>query len=478
MHGLMAPLLAVMPGGLMSLLAQVGEAAGNVAEPLRQAAEPLREASNGIGMTNLPLQLAAIGAVLVLSIVIDRYALRIGIPGALALFGAGVAIQPMSESAFDHNSFESLHVIALCLLLFYSGVKICRRYFRRQEFVVPSLLLSIFGVFIVIAVGSVVMYYALGAINSQYQTSEQPLLIALALAYCVAPLDWGAFTFIVKRVERFSDRVMGVLEFETAISAAMTLVVGQALFEFFTHKGAGAMASKAVNIFIGSISQGIVIGAVLGYLLAAAIKRFAVERSQSIDLAIGFVMIGYGFNSWIGQGGLVCSLVMGLVVSILLSTSDTEDEKEILSVQLESINIASESMIFFMAGLAVDLSIGFSSTIVAAFVLLLTIWILRPLTVSLFFRNSTFLSKRECQFLSLWSPKGAISMALAITIPDLIEESGIPFERVINPVSESFIVDTVCFTVVLSMLIKSLILPHLHRKLLKDELQAAEVQAL
>jgi NhaP-type Na+/H+ or K+/H+ antiporter len=413
--------------------------------------------------------LAAIGAILVFSIVIDRYALRIGIPGAIALFGAGVAIQPMSNSAFDHKGFEDLHVIALCLLLFYSGVKICRRYFKRQDFVVPSLLISVFGVFIVIAVGSVVMYYALSAINAEYVTSEQPLLIALALAYCIAPLDWGAFTFIVKRVERFSDRVMGVLEFETAISAAMTLVIGQALFEFFTEEATTTMASKAVDIFVGSISQGIVIGAVLGYLLAATIKRFAVERSQSIDLAIGFVMIGYGFNAWIGQGGLVCSLVMGFVVSILLSGQDTEDEKEILSVQLESINIASESLIFFMAGLAIDLSVGFLPTMFAALILLGVVWILRPLTVFLFFRGSSFLDTSERQFLSLWAPKGAISMALAITIPELIEQSGIPFERVIHPVSESFIVDAVCFTVVLSMLIKSLILPALHQRLLASQ---------
>jgi NhaP-type Na+/H+ or K+/H+ antiporter len=157
---------------------------------------------------------------------------------------------------------------------------------------------------------------------------------------------------------------------------------------------------------------------------------------------------------------------MGFVVSILLSGEDTEDEKEILSVQLESINIASESLIFFMAGLAVDLSVGFLPTIFAALILLGVVWILRPLTVFLFFRGSSFLDMRERQFLSLWAPKGAISMALAITIPDLIEQSGIPFERVIHPVSESFIVDAVCFTVVLSMLIKSLILPALHRRLL------------
>jgi NhaP-type Na+/H+ or K+/H+ antiporter len=467
-HLLLTPLLMLIPHTWISILAAAAESPTQLAVP---AAEAVGVAERvGIeALGSLPVQLAAIGAILVFSIVIDRYALRIGIPGALALFGAGVAIQPMSNEAFDHKGFEDLHVIALCLLLFYSGVKICRRYFRLQEFVVPSLLISVFGVFIVIAVGSLVMYYALSLVNAEYISSEQPLLIALALAYCIAPLDWGAFAFIVKRVDRFSDRVMGVLEFETAISAAITLVIGQALFQFFTDQGTSTMASKAVDIFVGSVSQGIVIGAVLGYLLAATIKRFAVERSQSIDLAIGFVMIGYGFNTWIGQGGLVCSLVMGFVVSILLSGKESQDEKDILSVQLESINIASESLIFFMAGLAVDLSVGFVPTIFAACILLLLVWVLRPLTVNLFFKGSDFLDKRERQFLSLWAPKGAISMALAITIPDLIEESGIPFERVIHPVSESFIVDAVCFTVVLSMLIKSLILPSLHRRMLSAQ---------
>jgi len=467
-HLLLTPLMLLIPNGWFSVVAAAAETPVQRALPAAEAAG-VAEAVGLEALGSLPVQLAAIGAILVFSIVIDRYALRIGIPGALALFGAGVAIQPMSNSAFDHRGFEDLHVIALCLLLFYSGVKICRRYFRLQQFVVPSLLLSVFGVFIVIAVGSVVMYYTLGAVNAEYVTSEQPLLIALALAYCIAPLDWGAFSFIVKRVDRFSERVMGVLEFETAISAAMTLVIGDALFQLFTDQGTNTMASRAVDIFVGSISQGIVIGAVLGYLLAATIKRYALERSQSIDLAIGFVMIGYGFNTWIGQGGLVCSLVMGFVVSILLSSKETQDEKEILSVQLESINIASESLIFFMAGLAVDLSVGLLPTLFAAAILLIVVWVLRPLTVNLFFKGSEFLNGRERQFLSLWSPKGAISMALAITIPDLIEESGIPFERVIHPVSESFIVDTVCFTVVLSMLIKSLILPSLHRRLLSAQ---------
>lgn len=460
--------MLLIPNGWFSVVAAAAETPVQRAFPAAESAGVV-EAVGLEALGSLPVQLAAIGAILVFSIVIDRYALRIGIPGALALFGAGVAIQPMSNSAFDHRGFEDLHVIALCLLLFYSGVKICRRYFRLQQFVVPSLLLSVFGVFVVIAVGSVVMYYALSAVNAEYVNSEQPLLIALALAYCIAPLDWGAFSFIVKRVDRFSERVMGVLEFETAISAAMTLVIGDALFQLFTDQGTNTMASRAVDIFVGSISQGIVIGAVLGYLLAATIKRYALERSQSIDLAIGFVMIGYGFNTWIGQGGLVCSLVMGFVVSILLSSKETQDEKEILSVQLESINIASESLIFFMAGLAVDISVGLLPTLFAAAILLIVVWLLRPLTVNLFFKGSEFLNGRERQFLSLWSPKGAISMALAITIPDLIEESGIPFERVIHPVSESFIVDTVCFTVVLSMLIKSLILPSLHRRLLSAQ---------
>ena len=428
----------------------------------------LSSAKSVFALTSFPIQLALVGAVLVLSIVVDRYALKIGIPGALALFGIGVALQPTSSLGYEHKFFEDLHVIALCLLLFYSGVKLCRRYFHRKDFLVSSLLLSIVGIFIFVAIGSLVMFAALSLIYGEFRSSGQPLLVAMALAYCMAPQDWGAFTFVVKRVERFSDRILGVLEFETAVSAAMTLVTGEVLFAFFSKRAADEMAFKVVDVFFGGIFLGLCIGVVLGYALAVVIRRFAVERSQTIDLAIGFVLIGYGLNTLLGQGGLICSLVMGFVVSVLLSHQETEDEKEMLSIQLESINIASESLIFFMAGLAVDLSVGVLQTLLAALVLLMIVWIIRPLTVGLFFRRNPFLSPREFQFLSLWAPKGAISMALAITIPDLIEESGMRFETVINPVSESFIVDAVCFAVVFSMLIKSLILPVLHKRLIES----------
>lgn len=455
--------LSVIPASL----AQAAEQGGAALHSVVQSPKPLQLAS-------FPMQLAAIGLVLVMSIVVDRFALRIGVPGALALFGTGMAIQPthlsrLSESTFDHKSFESLHVIALCLLLFYSGVKLCRRYFSRQDYLIPSLLLSVLGALMVIVIGTGVMYFALGSIETRFSASAQPILIAMAMAYCIAPLDWGSFSFLVRRVERFSDHVSGVLEFETAISAAMTLIFGDALFEFFTDSGATTMLSRAVNIFVGSISEGIVIGGVLGYLLSIAIKRFAVERSQSIDLAIGFVMIGYGFNSWIGQGGLVCSLVMGLVVSVMLSSEESKDEKEMLSVQLESINIACESLIFFMAGLSVTLSHGLLQSLLAGIVLVSVVWILRPITISLFFRGSSFLNVGEHRFLSIWAPKGAISMALAITIPDLIEKSGIPYASVINPVSESFVIDAVCFAVVISMVLKSLILPSIHKWLMSDD---------
>jgi NhaP-type Na+/H+ or K+/H+ antiporter len=121
-----------------------------------------------------------------------------------------------------------------------------------------------------------------------------------------------------------------------------------------------------------------------------------------------------------------------------------------------------------MAGLSVDLSQGFLPSLVAGIVLVSVVWILRPVTVALFFRGSSFLNAGEQRFLSIWAPKGAISMALAITIPDLIEKSGIPYERVINPVSEAFVIDAVCFAVVISMLLKSLILPSLHKWLVVE----------
>jgi cell volume regulation protein A len=72
--------------------------------------------------------------------------------------------------------------------------------------------------------------------------------------------------------------------------------------------------------------------------------------------------------------------------------------------------------------------------------------------------------------LSLWSPKGAISMALAVTAPELLEGTfGLEIAEIFPENALDFSADVVCGAVLLSMIIKSLAIPKIHSQLIGNQ---------
>ena len=72
--------------------------------------------------------------------------------------------------------------------------------------------------------------------------------------------------------------------------------------------------------------------------------------------------------------------------------------------------------------------------------------------------------------LGLFSPKGAISMALVVTAPAMLEETfGLDVSSLLPVSSFNFMADVVCGVVVISMVFKSLYVPLLHRRLVATE---------
>ena len=132
-----------------------------------------------------------------------------------------------------------------------------------------------------------------------------------------------------------------------------------------------------------------------------------------------------------------------------------------MAEELESLNIATEAILFFAIGLALQASSFFANLPVAIFIWL-GITFIRPLTVYLFFRGSE-LQPEERMLLSFWSPKGAISMAFIVTSPALLEETfGINLIELIPEGAYLFTSEVVCGAVLISMIVNSLMIPKLH----------------
>ena len=413
--------------------------------------------------------LLALSLLILVSIVFDKLGLKLGIPGSIFLFFIGLFFH-LSGFSFETFPLEELHVVALCILLFFSGLSFDRTILKRNNLLVNSVSLAVFGTVLSMAFWLIYLRIGFGVFHQYfgYLQAVQPrfiTLFAVTVVFSISVQDWNSFVFVSKRIKDFRAVISNIFKIETAISASISVAIAELLVLVWLRLNPEYLGVGEWKLF-SSISEGVLIGSLtgiaLGYLLTLTIRHVITTKPQLVLTAVSFTFIGYVVSfSITNQGGFLCALVMGIVTSLTYRQTCTEDEIEFLSEELESLNIASEALLFFVIGLGLEAS-SFFANLPVAFYAWIGIIIIRPVTVNLFFKGSDA-KPEERRILSLWSPKGAISMALVVTAPVLLEESfGIELYELIPENSFFFASDVVCGAVIISMLVKSLMIPRLH----------------
>lgn len=419
---------------------------------------------------SFPSVLLAFSILLLLSIVLDRLSQRIGIPGSIFLFFGGLFFH-LSGFSFEAFPLEELHVVALCILLFFSGLSFERRLLVRQKLLAQSALLAVLGTVLSMLIW--LFYFRIGFgvfhANFGYLPDLQPRILTLATVVVIFSLsvqDWNAFAFVSKRIRSFRGILVNIFKIETSVSASISVAFAELLVLLWIVLNPDYM-NISPSVLLLSITKsllfGVLGGVVLGYLLMLTIRYLATERSQLILAAVSFTLIGYVLTVILAhQSGYLCALVMGIVTSISYRNCSTEAEIEFLSQGLESLNIASEAILFFVIGLGLD-AMDFIWHLPVALYVVSGVLMVRPLMVALFFRGSS-LQPEEKRLLACWSPKGAISMALVVTAPAFLEEVfALEVTDLLPGPAYTFMTDVVCGAVILLMLYKSLLIPRLHR---------------
>jgi NhaP-type Na+/H+ or K+/H+ antiporter len=360
-------------------------------------------------------------------------------------------------------------------LLFAAGFQFSRQLLRSRPLLRAGLLLALPGTLVSIGAMALVIHAVIaGLISLHWAPPMTPVgrnVLALALAICLAPSDWAFFTFMTRRIPNFEPELGQLFDFEAALGSAMTLLVGAAAIDALQHLDQGAIAATVeAGVVTGSVSVlgGLALavgsGTVLAVLMTLAVHQVAHHRSHQVVLVLGFLFLGFGSQALVGHGGLLCALVMGMVSSLLLDRRGLGAEKRELVMEIEAINLVAEAVIFFFAGVTV-VAYRLPLALCLILVLLAVLALLRPLVVAIFTQGSG-LSPAKQRFLGSWSAKGAMSIGLAAAAPELIHIGTRPETPVLDQFLEhGLLLEVVVGVVLISMVVQSVIVPRLHRRL-------------
>jgi len=88
--------------------------------------------------------LLSLSILILVSIVFDKFGLKLGIPGSIFLFFLGL-FSHLSGFSFETFPLEQIHVVALCILLFFSGLSFDRTILKRNKLLVNTISFAVFG---------------------------------------------------------------------------------------------------------------------------------------------------------------------------------------------------------------------------------------------------------------------------------------------------------------------------------------------
>ena len=416
--------------------------------------------------------LMALSCLLILSIFAEKIGLRIGIPGSIFLFFTGL-LSHVSGFSFERFPLEEVHAIALSVLLFFSGLSFDRSLLKKSRQLNSSVRLAVLGTGFSMIFWLLYLQFGIGFFQSSagYLIGVEPSIVSLMTVVIVASIavqDWNAFAFVSGKIKDFESILADIFKVETAISASIAVAVAELAVLFWLKLNPGFEAYQGGDllsqIFYGAC-LGSVTGLIFGFMLTLVIRFLVTSSSQLVLAALAFVFAGYVVTFVVvHQGGYLCALVMGVVTSMAYRSSSTEKEINFLSKSLDSVNMASEAILFFVVGLGLDAA-SFFVHLPIAFYAWTGIILIRPISAFLFFRG-TQVPSREKKLLASFSPKGAISMALVVTAPTMLEQTfGLDVSSALTPASFNFMADVVCGAVLISMIFKSLFIPALHKNL-------------
>ncbi|GAB2749962.1 potassium/proton antiporter [Amycolatopsis magusensis] len=394
-------------------------------------------------MDQLPLVLGAGAAVLLVSVLAVRVSIRLGLPSLLLYLGIGVLIGEAGLGLeFDDATLtQSLGLAALVMILTEGGLT--TRWQTVKPALWPGIALSTVGVAVSVAITGAALHWLLGL----------DWRMALLWGAVLASTD-AAAVFSVLRSAGIGKRLVGTLEVESGINDAPAYIAVVVL-------ASGTTVDWTLPLLVlYELGAGLVIGLVLGWLGAVALRKAALPATGLYPVAtVAVCVVAYSSGQLAHASGLLATYVAGVV----LGNSRLPHRSDTLSFA-EGLGWLAQIGLFVLLGLFASpgrlLESLVQGLVAGAVVLLLA----RPASVllsALPFR----LPWREQVFLSWAGLRGAVPIVLAM----------IPLAQGVPGAQQ--LVDAVFVLVIVLTLLQGATLTPLGRWLgLSDSTEAKEIQ--
>jgi CPA1 family monovalent cation:H+ antiporter len=342
------------------------------------------------------------------------------IPHAVVLMIAGVFLaftaQNFATFSFLTNfklSPQLIFYIFLPTLIFESAFHINFKQFKRNSKTI--LWLSTVGVIAGMFLIGAAMHYLLGL----------PWSISLLFGALISPTDPVSVLSMFKRTGA-PPRLATIVEGESLINDGMALVLFEIMLEIVKHDNFEDLSiTQLISEFGLNVVGGILIGCLFGFFFAKALAY--VKNSKEIEISITLILAHLTFivaDYFFGVSGILATVTAGIILGNYGAFKISPAVKEIMIHFWDYVTFFANSILFLIIGLTLwDFRLSIinllkPTAIVVSIVLLaraLVVYTIIP--ISNFFHKKEKIPKKWAHIIQWSGLRGALIMALALTIP-------------------------------------------------------------
>jgi CPA1 family monovalent cation:H+ antiporter len=358
--------------------------------------------------------LAPIGILLLVACLIAMVTRRFGWPYSVGLAAAGAGIAYLPNAPQLPLSRDLIFNIFLPPLVFEAALKLEWRPFRRELPV--TLVLAFAGVAIAAAVVAAGMHWLVG----------WSWIGAALFAVLIAATDPVSVIASFREL-KVEPRLSMLVESESLLNDGVVAVIFSVLIAVVAG-GASSPGAVAAS-FLWTLCGGVLIGAICGaavLLIAGKTDDHLVEISLTSIAAYGSFLVAERAHA----SGVLASLTAGLVIGNLgLAGAISHHGRQHLLDAWDFFAFLANSFVFILIGMNVATSpvglLGFATAGIAVVLVLFgRIAAVYPLC-AIFFRSKLAVPARYQHILVWGGLRGALGLALALTLPPIPERVAI-----------------------------------------------------